>query len=145
MRRFSGLLAAAITTVSMQAHAGEKLCDPYDRASCVQAVHRGESAPFSGHLLTPRRTGVLAQALEDCRNWTARDKPGQGFDDTCLGQQTVWRLLLESERYERKQAEEILMRRLDVAVEKAPKWYESPWFVAATSIVGTAGVLMIFR
>lgn len=138
-------LIVALMALPTLVHAGEKLCDPYDRESCVQAVHRGEPTPFSGHLLTPRRTGVLAQALEDCRNWTARDKAGQGFDDTCLGQQTVWRLLLESARYERKQAEEMLMRRLDAAVEKAPEWYEEPWFVAATSIVGTAGVLLIFR
>lgn len=133
--RIASILLVAVLLYCMPCHAGERLCDPYDSDSCIKTVHQGEIVPFSGQLLTPARSRVISQALEQCREWTAQDKPNKGVDNTCVNQQTIWRLLLESERYDRKQAEELLMRRVRTA-EKEPEWYETKLFIGVASAVG---------
>jgi hypothetical protein len=141
-RYWSGLLVLGLSTAPRLALGGAKLCDPLDKSSCVQAVHKGDTVPYTGHLLTPRRSAIIASAMENCRNWTEMDKAEA--NETCKGQQVVWRLLLESERDARRQTEEVLMRRIDKLVGEAPKWYEHPWVVSAISVVATTTLWIIF-
>ncbi len=46
------------------AQEGERVCDPKDAGKCSQALEKGEEAPFSGQLLTPKLAIALAQKAE---------------------------------------------------------------------------------
>lgn len=133
------LAALALLGAPRLAWGGERYCDPQDSQSCIQVVPEGAPAPFSGHLLTPRRAAVVTEALEKCRLWTALDRAEAG--ELCLAQQTVWMMLRESDLQAHVRAEAALMQRIVELEAKAPHWTERPWFVIASTVLGTTLVV----
>jgi len=120
----------------------EKVCDPQDPKSCVQAVTAGEVVPFDGQLLTPRRAARLAVAADGCV-----DRVGLAIEEqkAVAAQQIAGeRSLRANEVVSCKLQTDTLTKRM-VAMEEilTPKWYERPAFVAIVSSAVTVALLVV--
>jgi len=110
-------------------------CDPDDAESCVQPLLEGESAPFSGQLLSPRRAAKLAVLAGN-----ADERARLAVEEA----EEVWRVKLEAER--RLRVNDNAANRLKVEMlerASARPFYEHPLFVAAVTVAGCVAVYFL--
>lgn len=118
--------------------AGEVVCDPMDREKCSTGLKTGDSAPFSGQLLTPKLAIELGQKAAS-------------FDDR-LELELKFRtsklqVALDLEKQLReidKKSYGVQLKLLEKRLEEASTvpWYEHPAFVATMTAVGVALVVV---
>ena len=126
---------------------GDKICAPDDPTSCRQAVVTGETVPFDGQLLTPKRAAKLAVQAGQCQERTdeavANAKAVVGMDLRLQKQ------LRQNDLDHAAQSEKLLTEELERAHQAAGRSFlESPvlWFalgIVATVAV-TAGTVALF-
>jgi len=110
-------------------------CDPEDKASCVQPLIEGETAPFSGQLMTPRRAAKLG-----VRAASVDERVKLAIEET----EELWRIKLEKEQALRKNDNEtnaLKLQLLEKAVDRP--FYEHPLFVAAATVAGCVAVYFV--
>jgi len=117
-------------------------CDPEDAKSCVQPLLEGETAPFAGQLLTPRRAAYLAVEAGGCQERIAVELERSNDD---------WRAKLAAERSLRQNDQSAHELELDLAMKRmqqmeetlGPEWYERPAFVIPVTAVVTIGAVVL--
>lgn len=121
---------------SASAQTYEKQCDPKDSTSCVLPLVEGESAPFTGQLMTFRRAAKLAVMSGQC---SARIKLATEETTEVLELQINLQKSLRANDAEVWKLKEDLFRKRIDAVEaiSSRHWYEHP---VVWAIVG-AGVM----
>lgn len=115
----------------------DKECDPDDSESCSQPLIEGETAPFSGQLLTPRMAIKLGQraASFDVRLELEMERVRGQFQLDLELEKKLHKI--DQESCDRQVS--LLTDRLEKA--KIDKWYQHPLFVASLSVVLTVGIL----
>ena len=120
----------------------QKVCDPEDPKSCVQALIQGETVPFDGQLMTPRRAAKLAVLANGCQDRVAlcREEE-QALSATKLAGEEALR---KSDELSCTMQKETLMKRMQGLEELlTPKWYERPAFVAIVASTVTVALLVV--
>lgn len=134
-RLFWFVLALAASSFA-QAAEPEPVCDPGDPAKCATPMERGDTAPYSGQLLTPTLAIGLGQKADSCeKRWKLKLE-----HDLSL---VRIQLDLETQKHQidvevRDQQIQLLTQRLKEAT--AEPWYEHPAFVSAAAVVITVAV-----
>lgn len=126
----TGLLLAPLT-----AQSAEKICDPEDPESCVQAVMAGEVVPYSGYLLTYRRSARVVANTERCADLRAMDL--EEAHQLHQLQLDVFEKKLQNNK-EMHQLEIDLMRQQAEAI--LPQWYEHPAIMIGMTVILTTGI-----
>lgn len=109
---------------------GSRFCDPADPSKCSTGILQGQTAPYSGQLLTPALAIDLGLKAQFCDTRVALEV-GHAKALLQLEVDTAKRLR-EIDAAASQAAQEALLRRL----EAATPWYERPWFVAGVSVAG---------
>ena len=126
---------AIVSTVLTTPPTLERACDPEDKTSCVQPLLEGETAPFSGQLLTPRRAAKLGVRAGDLD-----ERVRLAIEETA----ELWRIKLEKEQALRKNDNEANAFKLDLLTKAVDRpFYEHPLFVAAATVAGCVAVYFV--
>jgi hypothetical protein len=119
-------------------YAGETVCYPDKPTHCARPLTEGETAPFSGQLLTTELSLDLGLKADFCDQ---RIKLELKFQKKTLDLELdLERRLHELDRQAAKTKEDLLLKRLEEATG-AP-WYEHPAFVATVSVIVTVLVFI---
>lgn len=111
-------------------------CAPTDPKDCVQALLKGELAPFDGQLLTPRRAAKLGTEAAAC-------KEAQSLE--VARETALIKIDLDAEKARR--AEDARFHQLEISLYQKSldearfvPWYRHPVFVSAVSVAATVAV-----
>ena len=116
---------------------GQKECVEGKPKHCVQALAKGEVAPFIGQLYTPEL--ALDHSLK-VHGFDARLKLEiERVEETWKAQLNLEKKLHEIDNEAAAQAEKVLLESLENA---QPPFYERPAFVIPITVVVTAGVIL---
>ena len=126
------MLALAISASSLE-------CDPNDAKSCLQIVVKGETVPFTGALLTPRRAAKAGAKAEQC---DARVETVQSeMRDRLMLTEKLMVDRLDNAAQSHKLEIDLMMRRMKQLEDSlGPRWYEHPIFVATVTVATTVAV-----
>ena len=115
----------------------EKECDPQDPEMCAQPLLVGETAPFSGQLLSPKLAITLGQKADasDLRLKLETER----LNSLHKIETDYLKRVHELDNQAASQQIDLLTTRLKDA--QARPWYEHPAFVAVVVCVGTIAVL----
>lgn len=123
-------LLALPTTVDAQTHPPQ--CSKTDPKDCVQPLLEGESAPFSGQLLTNRRAAKLAVKADQCG-----ERVQLAIEET-LAKAALDLQLEKALRANDLEAWQQKEKLLTQAVQKP--WWEHPVVVATITVIATSAV-----
>jgi hypothetical protein len=132
-------LAASLCASPARAQASPAQCDPDNPEHCAQPLAKGETAPFSGQLLTPELAIDLGQKADSCdARVEIESNRVQRLAEIDV---TLARRLLEIERDAARQQVDLLTTRLEEA--RDIRFYERPVFVAAASVAATVALFAV--
>ena len=137
---WSALLVASL--VSGTGYASDKVCDPKDAKSCIQPVSEGDTVPFSGQLVTHRRAAKLVANLEQCN-----EEKALSLEEAAALFQVKLDLANEQRlndgKFHKMQMELMVKRMGQMADDLSVPWYQSPPFVAVSSVLLTGAVFVV--
>jgi len=124
------------------AQTADKVCDPSDPKSCVQAIAEGQPAPFTGLLMTGRRAAKLGMLAEGCQDRI--DLMVGEIKELSQVQLQGLQAMRQNDKDSSKLQTDLLMERLRGAEELfSPRWYERPAFVAVLTTVLAVATLAV--
>lgn len=132
----SVLLAASLS------HGAEPICDPQDPESCVVSIREGSPAPYTGVLLTPKRSAKITADLEA---WPKRLQDAVG-ESREVAQKEIDRLtqLRNSDRVAYDQRVEIMRLGMeDYKARYAPQWYKHPALWYSLGVLTAVGIVVV--
>lgn len=141
---WSGLLVSGITLYAARgaSQTPDRVCDPNDPKSCVQALTEGQAAPFPGMLLTYRRAAKLGVMAEGCQDRI--DLAIQREQEIAQIKYQGIQQLRENDKQMGQMQVDLLNKRLAEQAEiLPPRWYERPAFVVVVSSLTTVAVLAL--
>lgn len=117
-------------------------CDPQDPQSCVTILMEGDTAPFSGQLLTHRRAAKLVVLAEGCQ---AR------LDLKIQELREISDIRLRGEAAKRENDQQHFQLKLDLlqkALSEAQnasvrRWYEHPLVWVGVGAAGALGAILV--
>lgn len=114
-------------------------CDPKDSKNCVQPLMEGESAPFSGQLMTFRRAAHLAVQAGQCSERV--DIAVNETKELMSIDLNLQKALRENDAKAWAVQKDLLLDRINVLTAEAERhWYEHPALWAVIGAAVTTGV-----
>jgi len=120
----------------------DKVCYPNDPQNCVQGLIVGQTAPFTGMLMTNRRAAKLGVMAEGCQDRIVLSV-GEANDLAQIQIQGLQAMRKNDQDAEKLQ-KDLLLKQLEKAEELySPRWYERPAFVATVTAILSVAVLSV--
>jgi len=122
----------------VQAQQFKKECDPNDSELCSQPLVKGEAAPFSGQLLTPKLAITLAQKADSFDTRLAIELK---YTEKMYRLDTdLQKKLHDLDQKACTEKVDLLTSRLKTAQQA--HWYQKPAFIVIITVILTSGVFV---